>query len=443
MAVTSLTSTGRLSQDNLSRSSAEGSLLPFLIGLGSVTQIRVIGALGISELILLPMALFAVFQRPRALSRHPMPVLLMIAFGWLLSAIATDLYRGTEMTNSLKGAGNIALWICCLIAMCIVLSENPTRIRSFSVGVFFSSVIALYYFRPSSLESLLAAQEEETLSFRSAYVGVLSYGMVAVSLLLSRRTSLLCAGLLLGGVVCFLNGSRSVGLSFCSAGAVLPLLINYSKQGHRQLARGTWLALPLLVIMGGLVSYGYSQAASTGLLGEGEQDRYLAQSQSKIGILQGRSEFASAILAIADSPILGHGSFVRDTNEYRLKGAELLGITPHPTIVAKCHEMNIPGHSHIWGFWIWHGLLGAVFWIYVLLFVVKFIKKYMLLEPEYLPFLLLICLGFCWSILFSPFGSRPIAAANLVFLILIYQKHRSSTSQPEPRHGTLSTWRSQ
>jgi hypothetical protein len=160
-----------------------------------------------------------------------------------------------------------------------------------------------------------------------------------------------------------------------------------------------------------------------------------------VGLLQARGEFASALVAVSDSPILGHGSYALDTNEYRRKGAELLGLTWTKGLAR--HDEMIPGHSHIWQFWIWHGVLGGIFWIYVLIFVVRFMKSHLLMEPEYLAILLLICLGFCWNILFSPFAWRPAVAANLVFLILIYQKHRSSTSQPEPRHGTLSTWRSQ
>jgi hypothetical protein len=168
--------------------------------------------------------------------------------------------------------------------------------------------------------------------------------------------------------------------------------------------------------------YGYEYAASNNWLGEAERERYLDQSESKIGIMGGRSEFAAAIMAIADSPLLGHGSWAKDIEGYRLKGADLLGIRIPRTTRLHYRDMLIPGHSHIWGPWIWHGLLGGLFWIYVIIFVAKSFLICAHEFPDYLPFTIAVAMQFFWDILFSPFGQRPLQAAYLVFFILISER---------------------
>jgi len=81
-------------------------------------------------------------------------------------------------------------------------------------------------------------------------------------------------------------------------------------------------------------------------------------------IVGGRSEILVSAQAIMDSPILGHGSWAKN-EEY---AAMLNYLRESMGYVAQGkHESGlIPTHSHIFGAWVEAGILGAVFWLWIL-----------------------------------------------------------------------------
>lgn len=184
---------------------------------------------------------------------------------------------------------------------------------------------------------------------------------------------------------------------------------------------GSWgrilLFAAVVLVLAATISEGYRYAALNGWLGDFERQRYLVQSQSKVGILGGRSEFAAALFAIADSPFIGHGSWAKDEKGYRDMGAAALGMDASG--VDSVSPLLIPGHSHLWGPWISHGILGFVAWFYMLIFIGRFLVNYLSYVPGYLPFLLLFGLGSLWHIIFSPVGFRPLAAAGYALLFIL------------------------
>jgi len=129
-----------------------------------------------------------------------------------------------------------------------------------------------------------------------------------------------------------------------------------------------------------------------------------------------------------DSPIRGHGTWPKDVAGYRLKGAELLGQEVPLATQLRHEDMWIPAHSHLWGAWVWSGLLGGLFWIYVLVFLIRFLGRGPSVLSHYLALSVFLSLLLIWSVLFSPFGGRPVKAAHLVFLVLIAEQ--AGASQP-------------
>jgi O-antigen ligase len=79
----------------------------------------------------------------------------------------------------------------------------------------------------------------------------------------------------------------------------------------------------------------------------------------------------------------------------------------------------IPTHSHIFGAWVEAGLIGAVFWVFVLRLIFRSMRRALDLRAPTDVLILLTGAMMIWDVFFSPFGAneRLSWAAALVLLI--------------------------
>lgn len=407
--------------------------LIFTLGLVSATQVQLIGYLSIVEIIFLLLTPFYIITRWRTLTNSQLWPFLILILGWFFSAVATDLWRETDLSLLLKGAATPLLWASSLISMYFLLRERLDLIRWFVVGAAISGVVSMYVFKPGSVIGLESEVwgGEVGYDFR-VWIGVwVTFVWAAVLFLHPRNPRWAVAIMLVFSLLCFKEGSRS-------AGAISLLVVGLMFFGGGLLAAGTRLQRKrtgarilvfgiMAIVIAFSISEGYRHAVFEGWLGDYERQRYIEQSQSIVGIMGARSEFASSMFAIADSPILGHGSWARDESGYRYMGAEALGVD-----VSGLHDVSdmlIPGHSHLWGPWVSHGFLGFLFWFYVFIYVLRFFINDMPYAQRYLPFVLLLTLGSFWNILFSPVGFRPLESAGYVFMIIFAENLRKARAE--------------
>jgi O-antigen ligase len=176
----------------------------------------------------------------------------------------------------------------------------------------------------------------------------------------------------------------------------------------------------IVLLAGGVVAKTMTTLASSGALGVQAQQKNQLQSSAGWGILLGgRPEILVSSRAIFDSPILGHGSWAKDMKYTRML-AELeneFGIKASDTLGAKFNYL-IPAHSHLTGAWVNAGVLGGIFWIYILISAMKAIsvavRSQLPMKPVYVPLFIL----FIWDIMFSPIGaSRRFVDCYLIVLI--------------------------
>src|SRR5207249_4985632 len=99
--------------------------------------------------------------------------------------------------------------------------------------------------------------------------------------------------------------------------------------------------------------------------------KYREESAGRFGVLLGgRPELFASSIAIADSPLIGHGSWPKDpkyTNDL-LSVLSRNGYQPGGGLLYSIQHSDylIPTHSFLFGAWVEAGLLGAVFWLVVL-----------------------------------------------------------------------------
>ena len=107
--------------------------------------------------------------------------------------------------------------------------------------------------------------------------------------------------------------------------------------------------------------------------------------------------------AIADSPIIGHGSWAKDVYYVAILRDILESNGFKAT--GESDEDLIPSHSHLLGAWVELGLLGGLFWIIVL--IIATLAFYSCIRKPRIPATLVgfVLVSLIWDVLFSPFAN--------------------------------------
>lgn len=175
----------------------------------------------------------------------------------------------------------------------------------------------------------------------------------------------------------------------------------------------------------------YGKLTESGIFGAEAQKKYLQQTAGgKINILlAGRSESLVSLVAIADSPLFGHGSWAESKYYYflYLKSIENLGKNVNWDYAKHKNKYLIPSHSMLFGTWVYHGVIGAVFWIYILFLSLKVLSKNIFGEISISVIEMMILYALIWDIFFSPFGEarRCIEAVYIVVICVILNNIKS------------------
>jgi O-antigen ligase len=164
----------------------------------------------------------------------------------------------------------------------------------------------------------------------------------------------------------------------------------------------------LLSVAGILWVYGY--AASRGSLGQDAEQKYERESSGKYGVLLGgRTELLASLPAIYDSPILGHGSWAKDPIYIIAQHQALLMLGYRS--VGKSITLDelryglIPAHSYLFQAWVDAGILGAVFWVWILVLTARVFMRIYPATASLLPVASFLAFVLLWNALFSPYGT--------------------------------------
>jgi len=216
-------------------------------------------------------------------------------------------------------------------------------------------------------------------------------------------------------------GSRALGGVCFIALAFLMMQRESARLSRGSRATTIALGIAILVAVAGTFRI-YDFAASTGLLGYQAQEKYESQSAGEFGVLLGgRGEILSSALAIRDAPILGHGSWAMDT-DYALQGQMMMRdlgyrpLGPDPQAAAGL----IPSHSYLFGAWTDAGILGAVFWGWVLSVAIRAMFALFRMAEPLSPLFTFFVVLLAWDLLFSPYGAQQRFFASYEIVLAVY-----------------------
>ena len=148
-------------------------------------------------------------------------------------------------------------------------------------------------------------------------------------------------------------------------------------------------------------------------------------------IINSRSELIFAARGIADSPILGHGSYAEMSPELRIKILNFLekaGIHYDMAPLNRIYGDRIPVHSMLLQWWLWFGAVGMLF---PLRLGFLYIKSLRIRNRE--PVFYYLALSGMWNVLFSPYGEtyRILIPLTIVMLLSLGKSLHSDSSSDD------------
>ncbi len=415
----------------------KNQLIAFLFGLGATITVRVLGIIAISDIVSILFLPF-LFSRKKMFGDKRFRNVLILLLLWMLSAIISDIVNKTAVIDALKGFFTLIPFFSCLLFSYWLLRKDINLMIPFLWGYTISFTLSAglgidaYY-----QESLIrdgASNVSELIQYNKIIIWIVSSfinGVFAI-ILFRKHPRLVALTVFIFSFIVLFNGSRSVFLINFLVSIILFLIIRNTKglawdgtlwQKKLKSNLTKFFIVMLLFLFVGKNIYEFG--VLNGYLGEREKNKFEMEQQKTIGLLSSRGAILGAVLAVIDAPILGHGSFAKDNNGYELQSSILVGASDWEINQNKDYlgEDLIPTHSHIFQAWVYNGILGAVFWLYILIAVLlRFMKKYLFFYPKYVAYSLLSILSVVWVILFSPFQQKPFLSMTLIFFIVLMRK---------------------
>jgi hypothetical protein len=395
-----------------------GDVLAFLVGSGVCVVFKLIGDIPLSEVILVPFVplLLAVNGHRLNLRRRILGVILTLGLLWLFGNIVTDVYRSIVFLDRIKGIAAITFFMLNIIGLTILLKGNVHRQLVFLFGLGIGN----------ALIPTLQPGYTGLGSFKFAYAWAIMYLASLASIYFYKRRQYLAVGFLfllcIGANLVF--DYRSVILTlFVSICLVLPVIPERIGRlrilpPDRTQAR-VYTIIGIALVAGAVAGKVMTVLASSGALGPSAQEKNREQTVAGWGLLiGGRPEILVSSRAVMDSPILGHGYRAVDPKYIEMLGRIEVEYGMRASDEGEKFGGIIPAHSHLMGAWVSEGILGAVFWIYILSLNLKAIVKSALLKLPTAPAYTLILVKMTWDILFSPFGST-VRIVEAFFIVII------------------------
>lgn len=390
--------------------------MSFLIPASQFVQLRVVGNLYASDFLSLVALVLSTGSSASVLNRRLPRRFLTFGLIWLLAQAVTDLIRATPFEDYVRGWGMIGFTLVNFAALYKLLSESRRRIMLCAFG-FVAGDFLTYFFSPSQFAA------EWPWKFGYGYAVTMLIVLLAALLSRRRRPALAFAAMMGATTLNLYEVFRSLAGECFIAGAYLPLmrLINSPRKKVAEPSRvQALLAFALLgVVAAGLFRI-YTYCASNGLLGQAAEQTYAIQASGRYGVLVGgRGDFLTGLEAAIDSPIIGHGAWAKDWH-YGSRSQDLLLQLGYQFRSPWSDSWLIPSHSYLVGAWVDTGIVGALFWLWVLSLPLRVMSRPHTVDEPLTPLVAFLAAGLIWDVLFSPFGAAQRFTASFEVVTLMW-----------------------
>ena len=385
----------------------------FLLPCLTIWSVNLVGELMLSDIAVALLAPLLLLNRNINIKQPYLLQIILLLVLWLIGAYISDIVNDSSMKNILRGSASIIFFGLHIFVFFVLIDGQRQRYVPAVLGLAVSFLL-LWTTGNSAFSSLdltdtpwrMGAGFAVTILFMSVLGLIVQSNRVQGKILL-----------ILAPIHLYFN-ARSLFLTTVLAGAVSAFQLRVTS--HKMRRRIIIGVLASVIVGLPIATSVYGKLNEAGIFGEEAKLKYLQQTAGgKINIiLAGRSESLISFRAITDAPLLGHGSWAESMHYYNmyLSRLEALGRDVNWAAMDYKHGFLIPTHSMLFGSWVFHGILAAVFWLYILVLTVKALGYLISGFKPIQPLELLILFTLLWDIFFSPFGQarRCIVAIYIV-----------------------------
>ena len=407
----------------------------FLFGLGS--QLQIIASLSFTELFVFLMAPFLFFKERIYMKRNGMMPLFWLSMAVVLGCVIACIENDTYPSFVLRGMAVTCLLPCTIIVGHWMLRRDMGGFKWMLVGIAISNVLSTFIFQKSVEVSMLAGGE----TGKNAVIDIMSGPIYWISRLgavlraVPQGWYLQCPTIVAVSIPLFLAGfailtsvsGRSAALG--AIGMVGFILIGGKKR--KTIRRRLCAKFGFLCCVGITAIFvlhtAYRISAQSGWLGEEARNKYEVQTQGDKSIkrllLGGRMESFCGLIACVDKPIVGFGPWAMDERGYVGEFLSKYGTPDDYDGFLRAEERNmlmgglkglIPCHAYITEFWLWYGIFGLIFWLYVIFVLLRYLKQDCWAVPQWYMWIAASIPWYFWSIFFNPWADR---IGGIVFIV--------------------------
>lgn len=357
------------------------AILSLLCGGAGPIRLEAVGNLYLAELLLLPLLIITlVIKGGSTIPRLGMFWVFLIAgVASLVGYMISDLVVGTEPSQYLRGWGRVILLIVNCVALIALVSHGIRYLWCFVLGW---GLVGIVYLLSTGVP---------------LNVWKLGYGeyagMVVVSVCSIFPRAFASFGMLTFGVINLLLDYRNLGAVSVIVAAAM-WAASSSEQGqvrlvYRYIKLAITASVPVIIVSAIL-------AVTLDEFGERRNISNVGRTASIVVSLK----------AIADSPIIGYGSWTQNEEYARLLRKEYRERLGAGNVNRMNYDSTFRAHSQILQSWIEGGVLGATFFIAYGFFLIKAGYRLIFSVPvnNYFPLLSYFILLGAWNLLASPFG---------------------------------------
>ena len=415
--------------------SSAGKLL-LLIGLGASYRIRLIGAIGVSEILVFLWAPFIFAEEFPVLRRNGFGTYFTLLSFTMIGCVVASVMNHTHIALFLRGFANLYSLFAGVVVIHHLLRKEPQSIKWLALGLAISSPLSFVLHGGD-----LNLDFEIATGGNAAFARMRSLANLAwlpVSVWYFDIPLWISSGLpFFYGVLCLTKSSsgRSLALTLMMTGVLAFVgrkdtakIVGISKYFLK-----FSLAILLFLL---LFKTAYTYLAPKGYLGNVAKAKYIGQTKGKKGTLNllvgGRIEVFQGIYAGFKRPIFGFGPWAADTEGLHGEFLEKYGLEEEYEEYLKSEAIRasvgrrrlVAGHSHLISFWNWFGIFGLFFWLYVLQQLYTLFRWNIGSIPLFFGFICAYAPKAVWDIFFSPFSARLPTAALITITILMNKEGR-------------------
>ena len=411
----------------------------FLFGLGSATRVYVFGCLAFSEMVAFVLAPFFFINDFKSLKHDGfMP---FVALHWAACFVmvgTSAFYYHVPTIITVKAVAVFYSIFSYLIVFHRYLKRNMRGIGWFLLGFAISSLIAMFYFNPKAQISAMGSQSLGMTEFESVvnseffWIEKVTTALTLPIQALYYQTPVWYVGLVPVIIAIVTVATSGSGRSATLIIVLMAFMVMGGRKSRRTM-RGIGRHLVGFCIIGFSVVFVfykvYQFAAEHGYLNEGATIKYQRQTKSGGGmfslIVNGRIEPIVGIMGALDKPIIGFGALAIDDKDYYLRALEEFGDEEDVRQYKYLALQNggrvtiLQTHSHIVAGWVQSGIVGLVYWLYILWLMYDFVRRRSAAIPQWFGYFAASISYYAWHIFFSPIGDRRASIALFVTALLI------------------------